>query len=174
MKTKHCKYCNTNKPIIDFYAHPKCKDGLNPKCKACSIESELKRQNRLKNNEAYKKSERERSLKRYHDVVKHRVKNKEAKEKIRKTYYEKFPEKRLAQKISSLLPKKKGHNLHHWSYNSEHLTSLIELPIKDHHKLHRYIIYDQERMMYRRSDNNELLDTKEKHEAYYSEIKHND
>jgi len=33
-------------------------------------------------------------------------------------------------------------------------------------KAHRFIIYDQEQMMYRRYDNNVLLDTKEAHEAF--------
>ena len=33
-------------------------------------------------------------------------------------------------------------------------------------KAHRFIVYDQERMMYRRYDTNELLDTKEKHESF--------
>ena len=33
-------------------------------------------------------------------------------------------------------------------------------------KAHRFLIYDQERFMYRRYDNNMLLDTKESHEAF--------
>ena len=36
-------------------------------------------------------------------------------------------------------------------------------------KAHRFIIYDQERFMYRRFDNNILLDTKENHEAFILE-----
>ena len=33
-------------------------------------------------------------------------------------------------------------------------------------KAHRFLIYDQERMMYRRYDTNVLLDTKEAHETF--------
>ena len=48
---------------------------------------------------------------------------------------------------------------------------VIELSILEHNKLHRYIIYDQERMMYRRCDNNVLLDTKEAHLFFYNTLK---
>lgn len=40
----------------------------------------------------------------------------------------------------------------------------------DHMKLHRYMVYDQERRMYRRIDG-VLLDTKDKHLEYYNRIK---
>jgi hypothetical protein len=33
-------------------------------------------------------------------------------------------------------------------------------------KGHRFIVYDQERKMYRRFDNNELLDNKKSHEIF--------
>lgn len=55
---------------------------------------------------------------------------------------------------------------HHWSYNVEHYKDIIWLTKKQHKKGHRFLIYDQERMMYRRYDTNELLDTKESHEEF--------
>ncbi len=55
---------------------------------------------------------------------------------------------------------------HHWSYNLEHVKDVIWLTKKDHNKAHRFIIYDQERFMYRRYDNNILLDTIESHETF--------
>ncbi len=55
---------------------------------------------------------------------------------------------------------------HHWSYNEEHYKDVIWLNQKQHMKSHRFIVYDQERKMYRRCDNNELLDTKEVHEKF--------
>ena len=56
-----------------------------------------------------------------------------------------------------------GAEKHHWSYNIEHAKDVIWLSKKDHMKSHRFIIYDQERFMYRRFDTNILLDTKESH-----------
>ena len=58
-----------------------------------------------------------------------------------------------------------GNNLHHWSYNDEHFKDVIELNVKDHAMVHRHIIYDQERMMYRDLDG-VLLDTRERHIEY--------
>jgi hypothetical protein len=60
----------------------------------------------------------------------------------------------------------KGNQLHHWSYNKEHYKDVIELTPKEHHKAHRFIVYDQERMMYRTFDKNLLLDTRERHETF--------
>lgn len=65
-----------------------------------------------------------------------------------------------------------GFHLHHWSYNQEDWLDVIKLEIKDHYFLHRYIIYDQERMMYRGLDG-VLLDTKNKHIEYFENCKLN-
>ena len=61
----------------------------------------------------------------------------------------------------------KENHLHHWSYNKEHWKDCIELSEKEHNLAHRYMIYDQERMMYRDLDGI-LLDTKEAHLEYLS------
>lgn len=64
------------------------------------------------------------------------------------------------------MPKRAGYHLHHWSYRTEHAKDVIELTTREHGKAHRFLVYDQERMMYRRSDNMELLDTRQRHEEY--------
>jgi hypothetical protein len=58
-----------------------------------------------------------------------------------------------------------GAEKHHWSYNKEHYKDVIWLSKKDHMKAHRFIKYDQERMMYR-DLNGYLLETKARHEQY--------
>lgn len=86
-------------------------------------------------------------------------------------YNSSFPEKKVAKSLSGKLkPKEIGNNLHHWSYNVEHAKDVIELAPADHYKIHRFIIYDQERFMYRRYDTNELLDTRESHEAFIQHV----
>lgn len=67
----------------------------------------------------------------------------------------------------------KGTNNHHWSYKTEHAYDVINLSILQHAKLHRHLKYDQQFFCYRRKDTNELLDTKEKHLAFYHLIKNN-
>ena len=73
--------------------------------------------------------------------------------------------KNLSQRVRK--ENMKNH-LHHWSYNKEHALDVIELSIKEHNFLHRHMIYDAERFMYRRCDNNQLLDTKESHLEYFN------
>ena len=91
-------------------------------------------------------------------------------------YIEKFPEKALCRNRSSNLKSKKGFNNHHWSYNLEHAKDVIEITSKNHAKIHRYMIYDQDWFMYRNTINTksfeamELMDTRERHERYIEEI----
>ena len=85
-------------------------------------------------------------------------------------YKDKYPEKQLAKNKASSLPKIEGFENHHWSYNKEHSLDVISLSKSEHMKLHRYMIYDQERMMYR-TINGILLDTKEAHLHYYDSLK---
>lgn len=59
-----------------------------------------------------------------------------------------------------------GAERHHWNYNRDHYKDVIWLTKKHHMKAHRFIIYDQEQMKYRRFDTGELLDTKERHENF--------
>jgi len=65
---------------------------------------------------------------------------------------------------------KPGNELHHWSYNEEHLRSVFEVTANDHGKIHRFIKFDKEKLMFR-TLNGELLDTKEKHWNYWLTIK---
>ena len=66
-----------------------------------------------------------------------------------------------------MIIREKG-EIHHWSYNEEHYKDVIHLTKKEHSKAHRFIIYDQERMMYRNLEGI-LLETKERHLKYILE-----
>ena len=91
---------------------------------------------------------------------------KESKKKIMDTYNKKYPEKKACRNISyRVKPQISGNHLHHWSYNIEDANSLIELSIKEHNKIHRYLIYDKETFYYK-TLNGFLLDTKKKHLEY--------
>ena len=90
-------------------------------------------------------------------------------------YKEKYPEKRISRNyISHLKTSVEGNHLHHWSYNEEHYKDVIEVTEKEHNKAHRFLIYDQERFMYRRTDTFELLDTRERHEQYIKYVIENE
>lgn len=94
----------------------------------------------------------------------------EQKKKAIANWRGKYPEKYGAIASCRKLPRQQGHELHHWSYNKEHWQDIIELDIKAHNLAHRFIIYDQEQMMYRIALTGELLDTKARHIQFISQL----
>lgn len=167
METKVCFKCLTEKPISEYYAHSAMADGHLNKCKGCTKRDTKERDDRRRATEPnYFEVERKRGRNKYHRLYEGTGK---ANPKSQAAWVNRFPEKRKAQVRSGSLAKKKpfeGAEIHHWSYKQEFWKDVIWLTKKDHNKGHRFLIYDSEQMMYRRTDNLELLDTKNKHEEY--------
>ncbi len=163
MATKICFKCNVEKELSEFYKHPKMYDGYLNKCKTCNKKDTAENIELKKLDPDWVEKEKTRGREKYH-----RLGNKkptyEGKKKANDNYAEKFPEKIKARNyVSNMKTEIQGNQLHHWSYNEEHYKDVIELSVREHKKAHRFLIYDQERFMYRRFDTNELLDTKQKH-----------
>ena len=159
MNNKKCFKCNTIKPLSEFYKHKAMGDGYLGKCKDCTKRDTKERLENLKENPEWTEKERIRCREKY---INWKLNNPD-KEKLRNSNHrKKYPEKYKARNKSQRIPCQKGNQLHHWSYNEEHHKDVIELSILDHALLHRNMIYDQERMMYR-NINGILLDTKESH-----------
>jgi hypothetical protein len=163
---KQCFKCKEIKPFDDFYKHPQMPDGRVNKCKICNKKDILEnyKNNKLDPNFIIKERKRGREK---HQRLYSGKKHQNYKHQL--IWSNKYPEKVKAQRKSQNMSKHKpfeGAEKHHWSYNQEHYKDILWLSSKDHKKAHRFIIYDQERMMYRRTDNNILLDTKEHHEGY--------
>lgn len=173
IKEKKCFKCDLVLPISEFYQHKKMQDGHLNKCKTCTKNGVKKREVELRKDPEWVISEKKRHRDKYHRLEYRGLwkPTTEKKREIIKKNRQKYPEKYLATKYTEIfLTKVDGVNLHHWSYNQEDWLDIIELSIKDHHFLHRYIVYDQERMMYRGLDNG-ILDTKEKHLTYFENCK---
>ena len=171
MESKACRKCKVIKETSQFPLDKRGRNGLSWRCRAClAIYSKQIYEKRKLNPiwvEAQKDASRKRA-KEYRKEAKVR-KNKQSNKNYKLLYSEKYPEKIRAQSVMSYLLKKisvKGSIWHHWSYNEEHLKDVILLTINEHAKAHRFLIYDQERYMFRRYDTNELLDNKSRHEEF--------
>lgn len=169
---KECIICGEHQLLSAFYKHKAMADGHINKCKTCCKKQAKSREEKLRESSEWIKKEKERHRKKYHRLNykdKHKP-SPEQKKKAIDSYKTKYPEKQLAKQASgSLKPKTKGNQLHHWSYNEKHWKDVIELNVKDHNTIHRHIVYDQERMMYRTLDGL-LLDSRESSLLYYNTI----
>lgn len=167
---KQCIKCGKEKEINEFYIHPKMGDGHLNKCKECVKQYVRSRDALLRSTPEGAAKEKKRGRDKYYRLYRFSKTNPELKRKIMANYKEKYPEKQMAKNASSDIKAPDGFEKHHWSYCNEHFKDVLFLTVSEHNKLHRYMIYDQERMMYRTVDGI-LLNTKERHLRYLDKIK---
>jgi hypothetical protein len=161
---KKCFKCGIEKELSNFYKHKQMFDGHLNKCIECTKNDVKIRYTELSSDNMFVEKERKRGRDKYHRLYEGTGK---ANRNVINKYYFIYPEKLKAKSMSGKIKTPQpGLEKHHWSYNEDHYKDLIFITKKQHMKAHRFIVYDQERMMYRRYDTNELLDTKEKHESF--------
>lgn len=165
---KICFRCNIEKDLSDFYVHKRMADGHLNKCKQCTKDDSNARYNELIIDPEWHRKEQERGRDKYRRY-KYKSAVGEKKKVIMNRYVNKYPEKVTARKLMGNIKPPIGFNLHHWSYDKSKAKDVILLKIADHYLIHRFLIYDQESMMYKTLAG-ELLDTREKHETYINKI----
>ena len=162
---RKCYNCKTEKELVDFENSKKGLDGKSNRCKECKNKASRERYKKNMSNPLNKELERQRGREKYYRLGQKYKYNAEA----QKTWRRKYPEKLQGSIDSRNLPRKKGSHLHHWSYNKDHTKDVIELTIKEHNLVHRYLKYDKESFMYKTLDNI-LLDTRELHLKYINSV----
>lgn len=161
---KKCFKCGTVKPLEQFYKHPQMGDGRLNKCIDCTKKDVSHRYSALAADPVFVEKERKRGRVKHHRLYKGKKSNAS---KFVKRYMELHPEqlraKHAAQYLSKPFPEAQKH---HWSYNEEHYKDVIWMTRKAHEKAHRFLTYDGTAKKFRRSDNNQLLESKEQHEEW--------
>ena len=165
---KKCIHCGVKKELAQFYKHKGMKDGHLNSCKECvKAYSKINWHKKIKIPE-FRESEKSRARDKYGRLYSYGRSKKPSKDIKRcriQLYCNKYPEKYKARVAISHFVSKKGYHNHHWSYNKKHLKDVIELPIKVHYLIHRFMKYESSKKMYKTLEGL-LLDTREKHISY--------
>ena len=169
MNTKACMSCGAIKPLSEFYKNNKMADGHINRCVPCQKVAAKGWYNICRQNPEWVEKEKRRGREKQRRLYRGKPTYKPRKS----DYREKYPEKYAASIRSKRVPAPDGLNRHHWSYRKEHWCDVLFLSILTHNKYHRYMVYDQERMMYR-TPSGVLLDTREAAEAYYATLEDKD
>ena len=149
MITKRCFSCGKEKPLSDYYAHPKMKDGHLNKCKECVKDSVRINSSLRAEDKEWREKQRARGREKYRRLG---YKDKRKSDK----YVEMSNVSRFYKNLGLTL---QGCELHHWNYNF--LKDVIALPISIHRKLHNLLQFDNESKCF--FHNGVLLTSKQDH-----------
>jgi hypothetical protein len=169
---KKCFKCGIVKPLDAYYKHPQMGDGHLNKCKECNKKDTADNAARKMQDPIWVEKEKDRhrkkALKQYHRE-KGTPKLAERKKRSGKAYNNKYPEKYKAKISAAYIECPKDFHRHHWSYKEENSKDVIIIDDQDHFFVHRYLKYVQSEMCYKTPDGT-LLDSREKHEQFISNI----
>jgi hypothetical protein len=156
---KKCICCSIEKELLEFYVHPKMRDGHLNKCKECCKKQADLREKKLRKDPEWCENERIRSKEKYYRLNYRETQFYQNKLKVYKNSKYKGLSKKL--KLSS------NENVHHWNYHL--IEDVIILDRMFHRFVHRYLTLDKELLIFT-SKEGDLLDSKEKHLEYIKKL----
>ena len=158
--TKICFKCGKEKPLSEFYKHPKMGDGHLNKCKECTKQYVRSYEFEKSKDDAWVEKERVRGREKYRRL---NYKDKSWNNKTRRDFHASNSRRSLKRRGYDL----KGREIHHWNYNLP--RSVMLLSPCAHHRIHNYVKANREdKFLY--TLEGERLDTEEKTIAYYHKI----
>ncbi len=167
MKVKKCFKCGSELPISEFYVHPQMGDGHLNKCKGCTKNDSKSVYRKIVSDPGRHLKEKVRQARKESGRRARGVASTVGMENRCERYREKYPEKASAKSAAGHGCTRPGQHAHHWSYQKEHRKDVVYLSPESHRKVHVYMTYDQERMMYR-TLSGLLLDSRAMSEKYYA------
>ena len=155
METKVCFKCKKEKPLSEFYKHPRMADGYLNKCKECTKKDVHKNYEKNIENQDYIEKERERGRDKYRRLYSGQKK---------KSAHQENKQSRRDLKIRGI--DCEGKEVHHWDYNRR--LDIFLLSRRAHKLAHNNMQFDPEtkKFIYK----GEILQTKEQHRAALVDI----
>lgn len=162
---KICKKCHVEKTLSDFHFDKSSRDGHVNACKKCINEATHIRLIELGKDPVYREKERLRAKERYRNLnpIDRHMKNSVYR------YDNSFMVKNEVRNAHTLFSVPKGYQCHHWNYNKGYELDVIILAFRDHRKVHNSIKIIRDSLIFE-TKSGELLDTKEKHEAFINDL----
>lgn len=156
METKICFKCGQEKPLSEFYRHPRMADGHLNKCKECAKKDVSQNYEKNIQSEEYVEKERERCRDKYRRLYAGRL------EKTHSHMENSSTRRELTQKGVVI---ERGMEVHHWNYNKR--LSVFILTAREHKKVHRGLVFDEGSGCFKNGEI--LLDTAERHRQYIAD-----